>query len=134
MTLTEHHEPRAPRTFAQTLAAVLRHVSDNLDGGPTVAPALADLKSRQLYDAQVALLGAAADRNFERWPVLGAYVWPNRFVGATYAEEVTFLKDWVETRLAWIDDKGKVEIDYRPVHTYTLTNEIAYIEPKARVY
>ncbi len=23
-------------------------------------------------------------------------------------------------------------IDYRPVHTYTLTNDIAYIEPKAR--
>ena len=29
---------------------------------------------------------------------------------------------------------GKVTIDYRPVHTYTMTNEIAYIEPKARVY
>jgi succinate dehydrogenase / fumarate reductase flavoprotein subunit len=27
-----------------------------------------------------------------------------------------------------------VNIDYRPVHTYTLTNDIAYIEPKARVY
>jgi hypothetical protein len=25
-------------------------------------------------------------------------------------------------------------IDYRPVHTYTTMNEIAYIEPKARVY
>ena len=29
---------------------------------------------------------------------------------------------------------GKVTIDYRPVHTYTMTNDIAYIEPKARVY
>ena len=36
--------------------------------------------------------------------------------------------------LAWIDDKGKVTIDYRPVHTYTLTNDVGYIEPKARVY
>jgi succinate dehydrogenase / fumarate reductase, flavoprotein subunit len=27
-----------------------------------------------------------------------------------------------------------VTIDYRPVHTYTLTNDVAYIEPKARVY
>ena len=26
---------------------------------------------------------------------------------------------------------GKVTIDYRPVHTYTLTNDVAYIEPKA---
>ena len=29
---------------------------------------------------------------------------------------------------------GKVTIDYRPVHTYTLTNDVAYVEPKARVY
>jgi len=27
-----------------------------------------------------------------------------------------------------------VKIDYRSVHAYTLTNEVAYIEPKARVY
>ena len=32
------------------------------------------------------------------------------------------------------DAAGKVTIDYRPVHTYTLTNEVSYIEPKARVY
>ena len=25
-------------------------------------------------------------------------------------------------------------IDYRPVHTYTMTNDVQYIEPKARVY
>ena len=43
-------------------------------------------------------------------------------------------KDWMKHTLAWMDDKGKVKIDYRPVHAYTLTNDIAYIEPKARVY
>jgi len=36
--------------------------------------------------------------------------------------------------LASMDDKGKVDLEYRPVHTYTLTDEIDYIEPKARVY
>ena len=33
-----------------------------------------------------------------------------------------------------MDDNGKVTIDNRPVHTYTLSNDIAYIEPQARVY
>jgi succinate dehydrogenase / fumarate reductase flavoprotein subunit len=44
-------------------------------------------------------------------------------------------KNWMKHTLAWLDPKtGKVTIDYRPVHAYTLTNDIAYIEPKARVY
>ena len=33
-------------------------------------------------------------------------------------------KNWMKHTLAWIDDAtGKVTIDYRPVHTYTLTND-----------
>lgn len=44
-------------------------------------------------------------------------------------------KTWMKHTLAWIDnEKKKVNIDFRPVHTYTMTNEISYIEPKARVY
>jgi succinate dehydrogenase / fumarate reductase flavoprotein subunit len=42
---------------------------------------------------------------------------------------------WMKHTLTWADDaKRQVIVDYRPVHTYTLTNEMAYIEPKARVY
>ncbi len=37
--------------------------------------------------------------------------------------------------LAFIDDAKKTtSIDYRPVHTCTMFNEIEYIAPKARVY
>jgi succinate dehydrogenase / fumarate reductase flavoprotein subunit len=43
-------------------------------------------------------------------------------------------KNWMKHTLAWLDEKGNVKVDYRPVHTYTLTNEVTYIEPKARVY
>ena len=44
-------------------------------------------------------------------------------------------KNWMKHTLAWLDPQNyKVTIDYRPVHTYTMTNDIAYIEPKARVY
>ncbi|MDE2486748.1 MAG: succinate dehydrogenase flavoprotein subunit, partial [Alphaproteobacteria bacterium] len=44
-------------------------------------------------------------------------------------------KGWMKHTLAWFDDaSGKVKIDYRPVHNFTMTNDIAYIPPKARVY
>lgn len=44
-------------------------------------------------------------------------------------------KDWMKHTLAWIDDEKKtVSLDDRPVHTYTLSNDIEYIKPKARVY
>jgi succinate dehydrogenase / fumarate reductase, flavoprotein subunit len=43
-------------------------------------------------------------------------------------------KKWMKHTLLWIDDKGKVKIDYRPVHEYTLTDEIEYIKPKVRSY
>ena len=43
--------------------------------------------------------------------------------------------NWMKHTLAWADDSSRaVKLDDRPVHKNTLTNEIAYIEPKARVY
>jgi succinate dehydrogenase / fumarate reductase flavoprotein subunit len=42
---------------------------------------------------------------------------------------------WMKHTLAWFDmQSGRVKIDYRPVHTYTLSNDIEYIAPKARTY
>ncbi|MFZ5677385.1 MAG: succinate dehydrogenase flavoprotein subunit [Pseudomonadota bacterium] len=44
-------------------------------------------------------------------------------------------KDWMKHTLAWADDaKRTVKLDYRPVHDFTMSNDIAYIKPKARVY
>ncbi len=42
-------------------------------------------------------------------------------------------KNWMKHTLAWFDGKD-VKLDYRPVHTYTMSNDVSYIEPKARVY
>jgi succinate dehydrogenase / fumarate reductase flavoprotein subunit len=55
--------------------------------------------------------------------------------------------NWMKHTLAWFEgwgggagaaagdnSAGSVRIDYRPVHEYTLTDDIAYIEPKRRVY
>lgn len=44
-------------------------------------------------------------------------------------------KAWMKHTLAWADDHSKkVTLDDRPVHTYTMSNDIEYIAPKARVY
>jgi succinate dehydrogenase / fumarate reductase flavoprotein subunit len=41
--------------------------------------------------------------------------------------------NWMKHTVAWVEN-GRVSIDYRPVHDYTLTDDIEYIKPKARVY
>jgi succinate dehydrogenase / fumarate reductase flavoprotein subunit len=43
-------------------------------------------------------------------------------------------KNWMKHTLTYHSDKSGVKLDYRPVHDYTLTEEIDYIKPKARVY
>jgi succinate dehydrogenase / fumarate reductase, flavoprotein subunit len=47
-------------------------------------------------------------------------------------------KQWMKHTAAWFDGwggtGGAVKIDYRPVHEYTLTDDVAYIKPKKRVY
>lgn len=57
--------------------------------------------------------------------------------GAHAREDFSARNDetWMKHTLAWYDGKtGQLKIDYRPVHTYTMTSDIEYIKPKARVY
>ena len=42
-------------------------------------------------------------------------------------------KNWMKHTMSWLNDKS-CELDYRSVHEYTLSNEVKYIAPKARVY
>ena len=43
-------------------------------------------------------------------------------------------ENWHKHTLCWLDDAGKTTIDYRPVHMYTLDDEVEAVPPKARVY
>ena len=49
-------------------------------------------------------------RNFQRWPVLGIYVWPNVFIGDTYTSEVDYLRGWLSERMAWMDQAFDIEL------------------------
>lgn len=53
-----------------------------------------------IYD-QARLIEGAVDRNFERWPILGTYVWPNCVWFPTYEEELDFFADYYIGRLEW---------------------------------
>lgn len=43
-------------------------------------------------------------------------------------------KNWLKHSLIWMDDEHKTRIDYRPVHMYTLTDEVEMVPPEKRVY
>ena len=43
-------------------------------------------------------------------------------------------EQWMKHTLSWLDDEGNVTLDYRPVHLYTLTDDVDVVPPKARVY
>ena len=46
--------------------------------------------------------------NFQKWPVLGQYVWPSSPLGFgkrdTYAKELTYLITWLNERYTWMDE------------------------------
>ncbi|HPI87024.1 MAG TPA: CotH kinase family protein [Bacteroidales bacterium] len=65
---------------------------------------LSDEDVHQMIDSVVNLLEDARVRNFERWPILGEYVWPNYdWFGNTYEDEVDYFEDFLFNRLQWMD-------------------------------
>ncbi|MBI2430332.1 MAG: CotH kinase family protein, partial [Ignavibacteriales bacterium] len=54
-------------------------------------------------DSIVTLIDEAQQRNFVKWPILNQYVWPNAYVGGTYANEITYAKKWIKDRIDWMD-------------------------------
>ncbi len=58
-----------------------------------------------MLDSTLRDIEESIPRNFQRWPVLGQYVWPNSFVGQNYQQEEEYLRSWISNRLSWMNGK-----------------------------
>jgi hypothetical protein len=56
-------------------------------------------------DAFAAHIKAAKTRDARRWGNIGKFVWPNNYIGATWEDEIAYLRFWTRKRLAWVDAK-----------------------------
>ena len=43
-------------------------------------------------------------------------------------------ENWMKHTMTWLNKDNSVDFDYRPVHMYTLTDEVEVVPPKKRVY
>jgi hypothetical protein len=78
----------------------------------------------------------AQERNYVRWPVLGTYVWPNWFIGQTYASEVDWMQNWLTRRTAWIDTQmgtPQTETGYRQGHFWLFGTFVPNDRPLQRL-
>lgn len=64
---------------------------------------LSNTRINFLIDSMATSLSESQVRNYNRWPILGTYVWPNQYIGNTYAEEVAWFRNWIITRANWMD-------------------------------
>ena len=62
---------------------------------------LGDIKNK--IDEFAKYIDKSQKANFERWDILGVYVWPNPVYDLTYEQEVERLKNWIEERMNWLN-------------------------------
>jgi hypothetical protein len=80
-------------------------------------------------DSYAELLSESQVRNYQRWPILGTYVWPNWFIGQSYADEINWMKNWIRNRLLWIDGQLGEAIEQRLIHYWNFNNTTNILEP-----
>lgn len=88
------------------------------------ARSLSTTKILLYVDSLATLLDESKTRNFEKWPVLGIYVWPNPYpyyLFQTYQEELDYLKSWIINRLNWLDQNM--------IGESTIVEETKYLAP-----
>lgn len=94
---------------------------------------LSDENIYTTIDTMVNYIGEAKDRNYRIWPIIDKNPWSNNqtYMVSSYDEEIAYLKDWISTRTAWIDENmasldGRYPLKvYSDIEVYTQTNSIA---------
>jgi hypothetical protein len=81
-----------------------------------------------MIDSTIAIIDEAQIRNFQRWPILDQYIWPNAYVGGSYENEIDYLTDWITARLDWMDEQAlSADDDNQLIRSYSL--DPAYPNP-----
>jgi hypothetical protein len=57
----------------------------------------------QFIDERAQYLSVAQNFNFKKWTILDKHVWPNAQVPGSYNGEISYLKEWLSTRIQWLD-------------------------------
>ncbi len=66
---------------------------------------LSDQRIAFVIDSLTNVISEAQVRNYQRWPILGIKVWPNYYVGSSYVSEINWMKNWITSRLAFLDQQ-----------------------------
>jgi hypothetical protein len=71
---------------------------------------LRDSSWNMTIDSFAKSIEVAQVKNFEKWPILGTYVWPNpRPISPTWIGEVNELKIWFKNRLSFLDKEWLIK-------------------------
>src|SRR6267154_510369 len=133
--------PRMQETMQAGFAVFRR--DDTLQEGLKGLEGLRDPLERVTVDEpslmwNVALVSALELANLAEQAVVIAHSAGNRTEsrGAHAREDYAKRDDqnWLKHTLCWLDDASGVRLDYRPVHLQPLSNDVATIPPKERVY
>jgi len=80
-------------------------------------------------DSMTVLLDEAQERNYQKWRVMGLYLWPNSYIGESFTQEVNYLKAWIKNRLVWLDNNLPVNNNNDTVHITQDKSYLVYPNP-----